>query len=172
MQMTQLLLTGDIENIPRLIERAEHLLSTVNVYFQKNGLLLNEKKAQYLFIGSRHVISKIPDNAVININGNHLKPNTVVKNVGIYFDQYMLFDSYIDEMSRKVNGILLYLNRIGDCFKRSTRIMVVQSLVLSIVNYCSRVWGATNKTQIERVQKLQNFLLILNTEQSTPGLAF
>jgi len=94
MQMTQLLLTGDIENIPRLIERAEHLLSTVKVYFQKNGLLLNEKKTQYLFIGSRHVISKIPDNAVININGNHLKPNTVVKNVGIYFDQYMLFDPH------------------------------------------------------------------------------
>jgi len=170
MQMTQLLLTGDIENIPRLIERAEHLLSTVKIYFQKNGLLLNEKKT--LFIGSRHVISKIPDNAVININGNHLKPNTVVKNVGIYFDQYMLFDSYIDEMSRKVTGILLNLNRIGDCFERSTRIMVVQSLVLSIVSYCSRVWGTTNKTQIERVQKLQNFLLILNTEQSTPGLAF
>jgi len=100
------------------------------------------------------------------------KTNTVVKNVGIYFDQYMLFDSYIDEMSRKVNGILLYLNRIGDSFKRSTRTMVVQSLVLSIVSYCSRVWGTTNKTQIERVQKLQNFLLILNTEQSTPGLAF
>jgi len=35
--------------------------------------------------------------------------------------------------------------------------MVVQSLVLSIINYCSRIWGTTNKTQIERVQKLQNF---------------
>lgn len=121
----QLLLTGDIENIPHLIERAEHLLSTVKVYFQKNGLLLNENKTQYLFIGSRHVISKIPDNAVLNINGNQLKPNTVVKNLGIYFDQYMLFDSHIDEMSRKVNGIHLYLNRIRDCFERSTRIMVV-----------------------------------------------
>lgn len=36
---TQLLLTGDIENIPNLIERAGHLLSTAKVYFQKNGLL-------------------------------------------------------------------------------------------------------------------------------------
>lgn len=152
MQMTQLLLTGDIENIPHLIERAEHLLSTVKIYFQKNGLLLNEKKIQYLFTGS-----KIPDNAVLDSNGNHIKPNTVVKNLGIYFGQYMLFDSHIDEMSRKVTGILLYLNRIEDCFEISTRIMVVQSLVLSIVNYCSRVWGATNKTQIERVQKLQIF---------------
>ena len=35
--------------------------------------------------------------------------------------------------------------------------MVVQSLVLSIINYCSKVWGVTTNQQIERVQKLENF---------------
>ena len=32
-----------------------------------------------------------------------------------------------------------------------------QSLVLSIINYCLRVWGITTKEQIDKVQKLQNF---------------
>ena len=39
----------------------------------------------------------------------------------------------------------------------NTRIMLVQSLAISLLNYCLRVWGMTNKTQIERSQKLQNF---------------
>ncbi len=33
----------------------------------------------------------------------------------------------------------------------------VQSLVLSTVNYCIRIWGTTNATLLNNVQKLQNF---------------
>ena len=35
--------------------------------------------------------------------------------------------------------------------------MVVQSLALSIINYCLKVWGLTSKQQLHRIQKLQNF---------------
>jgi len=47
--------------------------------------------------------------------------------------------------------------KIKENFDKSTRIEVVETLVLSLINYCSRIWGSTNKTQIKRVQKLQNF---------------
>ncbi len=45
------------------------------------------------------------------------------------------------------------------CISRITkrRIIVVQSLVLSVINYCIRIWGATNATVIQRAQRLQNF---------------
>ena len=51
----------------------------------------------------------------------------------------------------------MYLTRIKDNFDLDTRTLVIDSLVLSIVNYCSNVWGCCNKTQLQRVQKLQNF---------------
>ena len=35
--------------------------------------------------------------------------------------------------------------------------MLVLALVISILNYCLRVWGITNITQMERAQKLQYF---------------
>ena len=54
-------------------------------------------------------------------------------------------------------GTLIYLNRIKNCNDRNTRVIIVQALALSIINYCSRIWGCANKTQIQRVQKLQNF---------------
>ncbi len=69
----------------------------------------------------------------------------------------MSFEPHINEMSRKVFGILMYLNRIKDNFNKNTRITVVQSLVLSKINYCIKIWGASNKAQLVRVQKLQNF---------------
>ena len=80
-----------------------------------------------------------------------------VKNLGVYFDRYMSFEQHIDEIHKKVMGTLIYLNRVKDSFEPSTRVMVVQALAMSIINYCLKVWGATNNTQIQRVQKLQNF---------------
>ena len=35
--------------------------------------------------------------------------------------------------------------------------MLVQALALSPINYCSLIWGLANITQIQKVQKLQNF---------------
>ena len=72
-------------------------------------------------------------------------------------DQFMLFDIHINHISRKINGILLFLSKIKNSFEQTTRIIVVQSLALSIINYCLKVWGMTTQQQIDRVQKLQNF---------------
>ena len=69
----------------------------------------------------------------------------------------MTFESHIDELHKKVMGTLIYLNRLKDSFEPETRVIVVQSLVLSLINYCFTVWGSTSSIHIKRVQKLQNF---------------
>ena len=154
---TQLLLTGTISNLKDLIKRAEDTLKAAKNYFQRNGLTVNEAKTQCIFVGSRQYISRIPEDIIVKFNDNDLTPSKCVKNLGVYMDQYLSFDTHIDEMAKKVTGILFYINRIKDRFETSTRIILVQSLVLSALNYCSNIWGMSNKTQIERVQRLQNF---------------
>ena len=154
---TQLVFSSKLENLHELIEYAENTLLLAKSYFQNNGLLLNEDKTQCIFIGSRQYISRIPDDIKINFNGNLITPSKTVKNLGVHFDRYLLFDTHIDALSKKVTGTLLYINRIKNHFSAYTRTMVIQSLVLSLINYCSKVWGMTSKQQIERVQKLQNF---------------
>ena len=133
------------------------MLGKAKQYFQINGLNINESKTKCIFIGSRQIISQIPDNVVINFNGFPVEKSIKVKNLGVYFDQFMLFDSHIDEVCRKVNGTLIYLNRIKDRFDSEMRGMVVQSLAMSIVNYCLKIWGSTSKQQLQRIQRLQNF---------------
>ena len=51
----------------------------------------------------------------------------------------------------------MFLNRVSEHFDKTTRIIVVQSLVLSLINYCISIWGGTCKTLLHNVQKLQNF---------------
>ncbi len=60
----------------------------------------------------------------------------------------MLFDPHIPEMSKKIYGIIMYINRIRDNFNRNNRIVVIQSLVLSaVIIYGIKVWRTKNVTQ-------------------------
>lgn len=154
---TQILLTGDIDQIDELLKRAENILITAKTFFNNNGLLLNESKTQFIFLGSRQYISRIPENSSIRFNNIMLTPSQNVKNLGVYMDSSLTFNVHIDELQKKVTGTLLYLNRVCDMFEFDCRVMVVQSLVLSVLNYCLRVWGSTSKTQMDRVRKTQNF---------------
>ncbi len=69
----------------------------------------------------------------------------------------MTFDVHVNELNKKVVGTLMHVYRISLNFEKRTQTIVVQSLVLSLVNYCIRMWGTTNATLLDNVQKLQNF---------------
>ena len=146
-----------VDELRDLINRAEYALKEAKTYFQINGLNVNENKTQCMFVGSRQLISFISPNTVIEFGNTAITPSKSVKNLGVFMDQYMLFDIRINHISSKINGSLRYLNRIKESFDKESRIIVVQSLVLSIINYCLKVWSVTTQQQIEIVQKLENF---------------
>ena len=154
---TQILLTGEPNEINDLIKKAENVLITAQNYFNSNGLLLNAGKTQFIFFGSRHFISRIPDNVSIKFNNLILTPSQKVKNLGVLMDSNMTFSAHVDELRRKVIGTLFYLNRVSLSFNKDSRVMVVQSLVMSILNYCLKIWGSANNTQMTKAKKLQNF---------------
>ncbi len=72
-------------------------------------------------------------------------------------DRYMTFNVHVSELNKKVVGTLMHIHRISLNFEKRMRTIVVQSLVLSLINYCIRIWGRTNATLLNNVQKLQNF---------------
>ncbi len=53
-------------------------------------------------------------------------------------------------------GHLLFLNRVKDKFESDTRKTVVESIALSVMNYCLPVYGTTNATLLRGVQQQQN----------------
>ena len=154
---TQVLLSDKMENMEAMIEKAELILLEIKKYFLRKGLLLNANKTQCMFVGCSQYISRIPEHIVIKCDGEEIKISQHVKNLGVYMDRYMTYGSHIDELSRKASGILMYLNRIKDYFDNETRALIVQSLVLSIINYCIKIWGKTSNFYLEKAQKLQNF---------------
>ncbi len=101
-------------------------------------------------------MTQIPDIS-IDFDGTSISPSTHVKNLGLHMDRYMVFDTHINEITKKVISMLSFISRVSCNFDRRTRETVFQSRVLSLINYCIRIWGTTNTTLIHKVQKLQNF---------------
>ena len=154
---TQFLHSSSVYEIKTLISKIEETLNNMKKYFLANGLMLNSGKTKCILIGNRQLLSHAPSNIVIKIGDETITPCNYVKNLGVYIDRFMLFDEHMSEISKKVMGTLMYLNRISDKLDRPTRVIAVQSLVLSIITYCIRIWGTTNQTVISRAQKLHNF---------------
>ncbi len=69
----------------------------------------------------------------------------------------MLFDVHANEVNKKAMGILMYINIIVHYPNRYTRIIVVQTLVLSLFDYYIRIWGTASDAVLSSAQKLQNF---------------
>ena len=154
---TQFIHNDYLSNIDHLITRAKLTLSNAKAYFLRSGLLLNSSKTQFIFIGTRQLLSNIPEDMTINFDGNNLPISKCVKILGVYFDNHVTFDTHIQQLNKKVIGIIMFINRIKDIFDKDTRVIVMQTLVLSLINYGLKIWGNTNASLMQRVQKLQNF---------------
>ncbi len=69
----------------------------------------------------------------------------------------MLFDVHIDELNKKVMGILMYISRISDKLDKQNRIIIKETLVLSLIDYCIKIWETTNDQHMSNAQILKNF---------------
>ncbi len=106
--------------------------------------MINPNKTQCLFVGTRPFIRRIPFDTTISFNNALIIPSKHIKNLGIYMDCHMTFDVHMQEINKKVMGILFFLNRIKDKYEINPRKIVIQSLALNIINYCLPEYGTTN----------------------------
>ena len=109
------------------MQKTEDTLKLAKMYFNANGLMLNAKRTQCILIGTRKQLSLIPPNTHLMVDGNNISPSTSVKNLGIYFDNYLLFDTHITyKFNKKTHGIIMFVNRMQDNFDKPTRKIVIQ----------------------------------------------
>ncbi len=99
-----LLHTGTVGNIHQLIKDTETILKQYERYFLSNDLLLNPRKTQWNFLGSRPLLANIPPSTILHFDGETILPSNQIKILGVHIDRYMLFDVHLNELQKKVTG--------------------------------------------------------------------
>ena len=115
-----------------------------------NLLTLNSSKTEFFVIGFKQQLSKIDNSS----------PNTThfACNLGFIFDEHLIFSDQISSLSKSCYCHIRQLRCIGPYLDSKTASTIAASIVHSKFDYCNSLYYNLPKSQINRLQQIQNCL--------------
>ena len=89
--------------------------------------------------------------------GKEITPVTVAKDLGIYIDQSLTYNDHITKPASNCLHKLIQINRIKHLLDKKTLILLMNCFIFSKLLYCSTVWSNTSRSNIKKLQLVQNF---------------
>ena len=114
------------------------------------------KKQKILIIGVPQLLRRVPSVA-ISILGKEIIPVPVARDLGVFIDQYLTYDEHLTQTAAKCLCKLVQINRIKHLLHKETLLLLINAFVFSKLFYCSTVWSNTSKSNVSKLQRVQNF---------------
>ena len=151
---TQLYISFKPDTSLAVIETVEECLTDIKNWMLANFLKLNTDKTKIIIIRPQKNNEDLNfeimyDNAVI-------EQSKTVKSLGVLLDSDMSMTSMILEKCRSCYYHLRNIGRIKYSLDHDLRILMVNNLILSKLDYCNALLANTPKFQIEKLQKVEN----------------
>ena len=122
----------------------------------QNSLLISADKTKILIIGVPLFLRRVPSVA-ISILGKEITPVPVARDLGVFIDQYLTYDEHLTQTAAKCLCKLVQINRIKHLLDKETLLLLINAFVFSKLFYCSTVWSNTSKSNVRKLQRVQNF---------------
>ena len=116
-------------------------------------LKLNPDKTEVLLLSTK---KKRPNIGSFELNDSEVKLNKSLITLGVTADECLNFDMQINRVKSSFYNELRKLHRVKHYLSLESRKIAVQSLILSRLDYCNSLLGGTNKSSIEKLQRVQN----------------
>jgi hypothetical protein len=95
-------------------------------WFQKNKLVINYQKSNYMVMGC----SKKDPNLLLSLGQNNLKRVNETKILDVIFDNDLRFDNHINNICKSISNRISFLSRLRYCLPESALNTVYKALVL------------------------------------------
>ena len=137
---SQLLFSGTPNNIEQLKIYAETRLKTMKQWYSENGLKMNSNKTRCIVFATPNFNKRTETFQITNDDtSRHIEDK--VKNLGVIFDSRVSFEHHIKSLCSRLNGTLSYLNRVKNTLDQNSRILLINDLIFSNLNFCSSICG-------------------------------
>ncbi len=103
----------------------------------------------------------ILENYEPHIGGKKIERKHVARFLGVIIDEKLTWTYHIAALKAKMSRYIGTLYKLKNILPLKARLLTFHCLVQSHVNYCSLIWGMTNKSKIEQLftaQKRQSEL--------------
>ena len=129
-------------------------LETVKKWFDKNMLILNVSKTNFIMIKPKHMTDD--HNAVIMVGGRRIEEVGVARVLGVKMDNGLTYESHLRELISNVKYRYRAFSRIARFLNEDTKLLLYNSVIACRLNYCDVVWNTGNKYMKDRLQTIQN----------------
>jgi len=113
-----------------------------------NLLTLNSSKTEFFLIGLSKQLAKI--------NNSSLTTTQSARNLGFIFDEHLTFSDQISSVSKSCYYHIRQLRCIRPYLDTKTASTIATSIVHSKLDYCNSLYHNLPKSQITRLQQIQN----------------
>ena len=149
-------LSFPLASLTDAIEKLNEDLRRTCSWCCQNSLLISADKTKILIIGVPQLLRRVPSVA-ISILGKEITPVPVARDLGVFIDQYLTYDEHITQTAAKCLCKLVQINRIKHLLDKETLLLLINAFVFSKLFYCSTVWSNTSKSNVSKLQRVQNF---------------
>jgi len=141
---TSLVISGKPEELFSIICKLEDDLSSVNSWMNVNNLELNESKTQMLVVAKPNILKKLGDVSV-KINCFPVARVKQLKILGVILDDKLDFILHAKDVSKKCYAALFSLFPLKRLLSYESRLKLINSQVISILDYAFLVWSNGSK---------------------------
>ena len=146
-----IIITGDsVEEVTEVYNSVSKILLE---WVQNNGLLLNVKKTNYMIFTRKR--NSGTNSMSLKLGNNEIERTKVARFLGVLVDDKLSWEHHIKAVRNKMARYIGTIFRIKHMLPMKCRILTFNSLVMSHINFCSLIWGATNKSKIEMLFTVQ-----------------
>ncbi|KAL4007453.1 hypothetical protein ACER0C_001305 [Sarotherodon galilaeus] len=137
------------------VSKLESCLSAIKGWLSDNFLLLNTDKTELMVIGP-HKFQHLSQNFILRIDDSVINCRDKVKNLGVWFDMVLSFESHVKEITKTAFYHLRNIARIRQVLSSDTAEVLVHAFVSSRIDYCNALLSGLPKKSFRGLQMVQN----------------
>lgn len=154
---SQLYFSFSVDQIIQAQQLINNDLNLLHNLCLKHNLKLNSNKSQIMIFGSKNKVNEVKNIINIQINNTSLPIVNSAKNLGLVIEDDLRFKTHVSTLLKKTYMALKLLYSSRFIINQKLKVLLSESLVLSLFNYCDFIYGpCLDVIHKNRIQKVQN----------------
>jgi hypothetical protein len=154
---TQLYIGFDVDESEPSKVRLEACIVKIRAWMSANMLKLNDSKTEYLLIGSKHTLKKVPDHlSSIHVGDANVEATSSARNIGVVIDSTLSMESHIRCLLRSCYASLRDIGKVRGYLTEHSAKLLVHAYVTSKLDSLNSLLYGLPQYQIQKLQLIQN----------------
>ena len=132
-----------------------HLINEITKWMNSQGLKINKEKTEIIIFYPKSLKNQVVIGGTM-IDDECIRFSKEVKNVGVWLDEQLNLEKHINQIVSHCYKLLRDIGRIRNILSKKHTETLIHAVISSRIDYCNSLFMNLNKSNIYKLQKVQN----------------